>query len=71
MLKTLKTRKKFVFISRLLDQQHCVYAAIVFRIIGDLRVFAPNDLASLGDKSQFADIDLQNGSLCYNSQTSI
>ncbi len=33
-----------------------VHAAFVFGGVGDLRVFAPNDLASGGDQTQFAHV---------------
>jgi len=45
-----------------LHQQHGIDTSVVLRMIGDLRVFAPNHFSSLSNESQFGDIDFDDGS---------
>jgi len=60
----LKTTKYLIFheFFSSLHQQHGIDTSVVLRMIGDLRVFAPNHFSSLSNESQFGDIDFDDGS---------
>ena len=49
-----------VWVTSLSDQQDRIYAPIVLRIVGNLRVLSPNNLASLCHKAQLAHIHFNN-----------
>lgn len=51
-----------------LYQQDTVDAALVLRVVGDLSVATPNDLATGSDETQLADVDLDNGTLGKDTQ---
>lgn len=45
------------------DKENSVDAAVVFGVVGDLGVFAPDDLAAGGDETELADVDLNDRTL--------
>ena len=46
-----------------LNQKNGVDASIVFRVVGDLGVLAPDDLAGGGHQTEVGDVDLDDGTL--------
>jgi hypothetical protein len=46
-----------------LYQQHRVHAPVQLRVVGDLGVLAPDDLAGGGDEAEVGDVDLDDGAL--------
>ena len=46
-----------------LDEENSVDTAVVFRVVGDLCVFPPHDLASCCDQSEFTHVDFNNRTL--------
>ena len=43
------------------DEQHRVYAAVILRMVGHLRVLAPDDLAAGCDEAEVRAVDLDDG----------
>ena len=55
----------------ILYQKDTVDAALVLRVVGDLGVTTPDNLSTSSDKTKFADVDLDNGTLGQNTQLSV
>ncbi|KAI6759013.1 hypothetical protein HG531_014009 [Fusarium graminearum] len=54
-----------------LYQKNTVDAALVLWVIGDLSVATPNNLSTSGDQTKFADVDLDDGTLCQDTELSL
>ena len=54
-----------------LDQENGIDAAVVLGIVGHLGIFAPDNLASGGDKTELGHVDFQHGSLGDNAELGV
>jgi hypothetical protein len=54
-----------------LNQQDSVQTAIVLGVVGDLGITAPDDFAACSDETQFANVDLNNGTLGEDTELRI
>lgn len=51
-----------------LDKKNSIDTAVILTVVCNLSPSAPNDLASGCDKTEFRDVDLDDGSLCEDTE---
>lgn len=54
-----------------LHQEDTVDAALILRVVGHLGVATPDNLSTSGDETEFADVDLDDGTLGQNTQLGV